>query len=93
MQKATVDTLDRELDIRNRWLGVGQLKSKYNPTPYHSKTREGKHIKWKERAQQAAEHLSKKQWGIQEDTEVGRSTEEHSQNNKEKFVEYEDWEI
>ena len=39
---------------------------KYNPTPFHNKNAQGEHIHHKRRAQEAAKHLSEKQWG--EDT-------------------------
>ena len=54
-----LEALDKELDIRDRWLGIRELKGKYNPTPYHNKDTEGKHIKWKERAQKAANQPKK----------------------------------
>ena len=58
-----IKSLDKDLDIRDRWLGIRQLKSKFAPTPYHNRDKQGKHIPWKERAQTAAEHLSQNQWG------------------------------
>ena len=55
--------LTKDLDIRDRWMGIRELKTKYNPIPFHNKDKEGKHIQWKDRAQRAAEHLSTQQWG------------------------------
>ena len=58
-----LEGLTKELDIRDRWLGIRELKTKYTPSPYHNKDAEGNHVQWKDRAQKAAEHLSTKQWG------------------------------
>ena len=40
-----------------------ELKSKYNPIPFHNRDGDGKHVAWSDRAQKAAEHLSNNQWG------------------------------
>ena len=47
------ETLDKDLDIREKWLGIRQLKAEYRPTPYSRKTKEGEHIRMEERAEKA----------------------------------------
>jgi hypothetical protein len=73
-KERVLETLDKDLDLRDRWLGIRELKAKYNPIPYHNTDKEGKHVKWKDRAQKAADHLSKTQWG--KDTEEDNRKEE-----------------
>ena len=81
-------TIGRDLDIRDRWLGIRELKSKYNPIPYHNKNEEGKHLAWTQRAQKASEYLSNQQWG-EPSNEDERKREEfqHTYRNN-KFIEY-----
>ena len=71
--KMIMDTLDKDLDIRDKWLGIRQLKQEYQPHTYARTTKEGQHIPQKDRAQKAAEYLAKEQWGKkrkrEEDTE------------------------
>ena len=58
-----LEAASKDLDLRDRWLGIRELKRKYTPTPYHNKDRQGLHISHKNRAQHAAKHLSELQWG------------------------------
>ena len=58
-----IESVSKDLDLRDRWLGIRELKRKYNPTPFHNKNAAGEHINHKKRAQEAAKHLSEKQWG------------------------------
>ena len=58
-----IQTLDKDLDIRDRWMGIRALKQEYQPNPYARRTTEGEHITQKQRAQKAAEYLSEEQWG------------------------------
>ena len=62
-----LETLDKDLDCRDQWMGIKRLKEQYQPNPYHRKTKEGTHIKKEERAKEAAKYLSKEQWGINEE--------------------------
>jgi len=32
-----IKTLDKDLDIRDKWLGIRQLKQEYQPNPYARK--------------------------------------------------------
>ena len=58
-----LDTLRSDLDTRDRWMGIKQLKSEYKPTPYQRRDRQGTHIHKDLRAEQAAEYLRKHHWG------------------------------
>ena len=62
-----IESVSKDLDIRERWLGIRELKRKYNITPFHNKNAAGEHIQHKKRAQEAAKHLSEKQWGLNND--------------------------
>ena len=57
-------------------MGIKQLKSEYNPTPYQRRDRQGTHIHKDLRAEQAAEYLRKYQWG-----KDGMEQEEHNRSN------------
>ena len=39
-----IRALSKDLDVRDRWMGIRQLKSDYNPSPYNRKEMHGKHI-------------------------------------------------
>jgi len=58
-----LETIQKDLDIRDRWMGIKRLRSTYTPQPYHRTTGERKHIHGSQRAQEAANYLSQKQWG------------------------------
>ena len=58
-----LETLEKELDVRERWLNIRELKRKYTPNPFHNTDRQNKHVHYRQRAQQAALHLSTQQWG------------------------------
>lgn len=60
-------TIRKELDPRDRWMGIRRLKEGYKPQPYHRKTRQGEHIKLEQRAQETANFFGKEQWGIKEE--------------------------
>jgi hypothetical protein len=42
-----IESVSKELDLRERWLGIRELKRKYNPTPFHNKNAQGEHIQHK----------------------------------------------
>ena len=56
-------TISRDLDVKDRSLGIRELRSKYNPIPHHNKDKEGTHLALARRAQKAASYLSQEQWG------------------------------
>ena len=41
---AMIETVNKDLDIRDKWLGIKQLKKEYSPDPYHRKETDGSHI-------------------------------------------------
>ena len=55
-------SLDKDLDIRDRRLGIKNLKRQYQPITYHNKDKEGKHIKTRDRAQEAAKYWAEEVW-------------------------------
>ena len=61
--KHLMETFDKELDLRSRWMGLRMLKKGYTPAPYHRRNQGGEHIPLRKRAEEAAEYLSKTQWG------------------------------
>jgi len=83
-KQKVLEAISKDLDLRSRWLGIKELKSKFNPTPYHNKNKEGEHTKLHERAQKAAEYLSREQWGepSQTDKDLKNSRKHKYRNNK-----------
>ena len=80
-----IKTIDKDLDIRDRWLGIRQLKQEYQPNPYARRTPGGQFIKQNQRAQQAANYFSKEQWGNKrkehsEEEDKNPTTEQHNRN-------------
>ena len=59
----TLDTVDRDLSIKDRWLGLKQMKSKFQPQMYEKYDMEGKRALPKDHARVTAEYLHAKQWG------------------------------
>lgn len=58
-----MESVDKDLDIRVKWLRIRQLKSEQKTQPYHRTNHTGKHIHLSNRAQEAANYLETKQWG------------------------------
>lgn len=61
MKDNTSETINRDLDARDRWLGMRKSKGKYKPIPYPNKDKEGKHLGWIQRANQAADYIGSKE--------------------------------
>ena len=78
-----LETIHKDLDVRDRCLGIRELRSKYNPIPYHNKDKEGKQLSWTQGAQKAAEYLSQQQWGkpSQEGQDKKQSRQAHYQQH------------
>ena len=70
------ESLDKDVDIRDKWMGIKSLKSEYKTMPYSRKTKGGKHIHKKQRAEMAAQYLEKEQWGEDAKTETKEKEEE-----------------
>ena len=58
-----LETVDKDLDIRDRWLGIRMLRKGYEPIPLAMKNAAGKHVPMPRRAEEAAEFLATKIWG------------------------------
>ena len=59
-------TIDKDLDIKERWLGIRRLRTPYKPTPYYRKDKQGKNITFAQQAEAAADYLATEQWGTPE---------------------------
>ena len=59
---AILRTLKADLDVRDKWLGIRQLKQKYQPRPYHRKYADGTPVAPKDLAEQAAQFLAQLVW-------------------------------
>ena len=83
-KKTVLEAVSKDLDLRSRWFGIEELKSKYNPIPYHNKTKEGEHIKLHDRAQKAAEYFSRERWGLpnQDHMDLKEARRPKFENNK-----------
>ena len=65
--------LSEDLGDREQWMGIRQLRKQYQPIPYSSRDRLGRHIEMKDRAEEAAKFLAEEIWGL---PRVERSTRE-----------------
>ena len=83
--EGVIKTISKELDIRDRWAGIRRIKSKYQPQPYNRTDKyTGIHVHMKQRAEKAAEYLSKEQWGKKETMEEER--ERRNRMNKRRII-------
>ncbi len=84
-REGVIKTIAKELDIRERWAGIRRLKSKFQPRP-HNRTdkHSGLHIHMKQRAEKAAEYLSREQWGEKETGE--EETERRKKINRRRII-------
>ena len=68
-----LEAVSTDLDVRDRWLGLRQLRKNYTPIPYSRRTQDGKHIPMQGRAEEAAKYLANEIW-----------TDKRSESTKEK---------
>ena len=66
--------LSKELDLKDRWLGIKQLKKKYQPIPYVFKTEDGRRRNYHNRAEAAAEELARV-WRLRKEKMGGQKRE------------------
>ena len=52
-QEYVMETIDKDLDPREKWAGIRELRKQYKPIPYAQK-KDGRKIKTKDRAEAAA---------------------------------------
>ncbi len=53
-----IETIDKDLDVRERWAGIRSIKSKYRPQPYNRTDKYGgKHVHMKERAEKKQQNI------------------------------------
>ena len=57
-------TLSEDLGDREQWMGIKQLRKQYQPIPYSSRDKLGRHIEMKDRAEEAARFLAEEIWGL-----------------------------
>ena len=58
-EKEALETLSQDLDVKDRWMEIKQLKNTYVPIPYFRKTKDGKPIKRTEQAPKIGEFWQK----------------------------------
>ncbi len=66
---------DKELDIRDKWLGIKQLKRKVTRKLYESADMHGNVTAFKQQTDAAADYLEQKQWGNGEQENTGETTD------------------
>jgi len=75
-------TMDKDLDLRDKWLGIRFLKKKNESKTYEGSDRFGKQVNASEQAAAAAEYLQKEQWGDKEDHLFDRSKHRSTKCNR-----------
>ena len=83
-KKRVLDELDKDLDVRDQWLGLKRMKSTHVPRSFCRKDQHGKHIPMNMRAEEAASYLEGKQWGVQADKTAGIRRDK---------ITYKDWQM
>ena len=58
-RKRLLDMVDKDLDVRDRWMGIRYLKKGYQPIPYRIKDEEDKRVAVGNKAHEAANFLAK----------------------------------
>ena len=66
--------VNKDLDIRDQYMGLGNLRRPYTPIPLSMKDATGKHVPLHARAQAAADFLGSKIWGHVTNQEDASST-------------------
>ena len=61
-RKQVLDAVSKDLDERDRWMRIRQLRKGFSATPYSQRTKEGKHVPKPERAKHSAEYLATEIW-------------------------------
>ena len=75
-RKRLLQMVSKDLDVREYWLGLKQLKKGYCPIPYALKDARGKTVSLGARAEAAAEFLAEKYGEGQKATRVRRDNAE-----------------
>jgi hypothetical protein len=58
-----LDMVSKDLDVRDKWLGIRLLKKGYTPIPYTLKDETGRRYKIGNKAEEAAKFLETRIWG------------------------------
>ncbi len=44
ISESVMSTVDKDLDMRYRWLGIKRMRKDYQPTPFQRRRKDGKHV-------------------------------------------------
>ena len=77
---------DKDLDLRDKWLGIRFLKKQHSRKTYECADRFGRQVGFKDHATAAADYLEEVQWGTEEENNLfdrneWRSTNCNQRNN------------
>ena len=76
-----VKSVDKDLDLRDRWLGIRGMKKQYQPMAYSQKDKEGKHIPMNRRAEFAAKYWADEIWNKNIRESIDQFLTENVHNN------------
>ena len=66
-------TVSKQLDVRDRWLGIRRMRMEYTSTPYALKGEDGEYVPLDKKAETAANYLEAKHWGeIRDEEDFGQ---------------------
>ena len=69
-RRHTLEMIDKEVDVRDQFMGLRCLRRPFAPIPLSMKDATGKHIPFHERAQKAAEYLGSVIWNSSTNTDT-----------------------
>lgn len=61
-RRLTLNAVSKDLDERDRWMCIRQLRKGFSPIPYSQETKGGEHVPRSERAEHSARYLATEIW-------------------------------
>ena len=60
-----METIDKDLDVREKFAGLRELKTPYKPIPYSQRRKDGTKVKIRDRAEAAVQFFEQEIWDNQ----------------------------
>ena len=76
----THNMVDKDMDIKDKWIGIKYLKQTYKPNMYEKSDKQGKKVSLKEKAEATADYLEQVQWKNGPQNEQSQQEPNNQQN-------------